>query len=209
VVRFGVSVTVSGNGNANGCGYSRINYDMASALLRLHRPREAVAILQPVIRNPTIEGSNLYVTRTEVHELLGRAWDEAGVPDSAVAHYRAVTHAWSRADPLPRKRAEATPFGWSSAVCRSGSPSRSAVTCRRRDRRKPEGAVVRGNGTHVVRSVRPAPSSTKADRRAGRRRARRSGRGRESWLRMACGEDVAMRDLMQLIEARAARCVAR
>ncbi len=79
-------------------GYSRTNYEWARALLRLGRPREAVAVLRPAIPN-AVEGSGMYVTRTELDELLGRAWDAAGMPDSAVAHYHAVLDAWRRADP--------------------------------------------------------------------------------------------------------------
>jgi len=77
--------------------------------VRLGRPAEAVAVLQPALRG-SVESSNLYVTRTELHELLAQAWDAANGRDSAVAHYRVVASAWKRADPLfqPRRaRAEA------------------------------------------------------------------------------------------------------
>jgi hypothetical protein len=68
-----------------------------------------VAVVQPALRG-SIEASNLYITRTELHELLAQAWDAANGRDSAVAHYRVVTSAWKRADPLlqsRRARAEA------------------------------------------------------------------------------------------------------
>jgi tetratricopeptide (TPR) repeat protein len=90
-------------------GYTRTNYELARALLRLGRAAEAVAALQPALRGG-LEGSNLYVTRTELHELLAQAWDAAGGLDSAAAHYRIVARAWHRADPLlqvRRARAEA------------------------------------------------------------------------------------------------------
>jgi predicted Zn-dependent protease len=87
-------------------GYTRINYDMARALLRLRRPREAVAVMQPAVRG-TIEGSNLYVTTIELRELLAEAWDAAGAPDSALVHYRAVLQAWTRPDPVLAARVDA------------------------------------------------------------------------------------------------------
>jgi serine/threonine protein kinase/tetratricopeptide (TPR) repeat protein len=86
-----------------GAGYTRTNYELARALLRLGRPREAVAVLQPAI-SQSVEGSGLYVTSTELEELLARAWDAAGVADSAVAHYRQVVRAWQNADPELRPR---------------------------------------------------------------------------------------------------------
>ena len=55
-------------------GYTRINYELARSLIAMGRPAEAV----PVLRAPLhggIEGSNLYLTRTEVHELLAQAFD--------------------------------------------------------------------------------------------------------------------------------------
>lgn len=45
-----------------------------------------------------LDGPNLYVTHTELHELLGRAHEAAGNPDSAAFHYRWVLHAWRNAD---------------------------------------------------------------------------------------------------------------
>jgi hypothetical protein len=51
-----------------------------------------------------IDGSNLYVTRTDLHELLARAFDQLGRRDSAAVHYRAVVNAWAHADPVFRAR---------------------------------------------------------------------------------------------------------
>jgi hypothetical protein len=79
-------------------GFTRINYELARALMRRGRPRDAAAVLQPAVRGP-LESSNLYVTHAELRELLARAWDAAGVADSAVANYRVVLRAWQRADP--------------------------------------------------------------------------------------------------------------
>jgi tetratricopeptide (TPR) repeat protein len=79
-------------------GYSEINLALARTLLELGRPAEAVAVLQPAIRGG-VDGSNTYTSRTELHEALARAFELAGLRDSAVAHWRAVERAWRGADP--------------------------------------------------------------------------------------------------------------
>lgn len=81
-------------------GYTRTNVAMARSLLRLGRPADAVAVLQPALRGD-LEASNFYVTRTDLHELLALAWDAvpgAAARDSARAHMAYVSRAWSRAD---------------------------------------------------------------------------------------------------------------
>ena len=87
-------------------GYTRVNYELARALLRLGRPADAIPVLQPALRG-SIDASNLYITRTDLHELLAQAFDQAGQPDSAAAHYRSVVQAWRRADPQFRSRRQA------------------------------------------------------------------------------------------------------
>jgi DNA-binding SARP family transcriptional activator/tetratricopeptide (TPR) repeat protein len=88
-------------------GYTRASYELARALTRVGRPAEAVAVVQPALRG-SIESSNLYVTRTELHELLAQAWDAANGRDSAAVNYRVVANAWRRADPpLQARRAQA------------------------------------------------------------------------------------------------------
>ena len=62
-------------------------------------------ILQPALRG-SLESSQLYVSRTELHELLARAWDAAGGRDSAAAHYAWVANAWKAADPALSPRAQ-------------------------------------------------------------------------------------------------------
>jgi len=84
-------------------GFTRVNYELARALLRLGRPTEAVATLQSSLRGE-IDESNLYITRTDLHELLAQAFDGAGQRDSAAFHYRAVVAAWRNADPLYHAR---------------------------------------------------------------------------------------------------------
>jgi len=80
-------------------GYTRTNLALGSVLLRMNRPREAVRVLQPALRG-SLEASNLYVNRIDVHLLLGRAWQAAGRPDSAAAHLSIVRAARAHADPV-------------------------------------------------------------------------------------------------------------
>jgi tetratricopeptide (TPR) repeat protein len=88
-----------------GLAYTRTNYELARLLLNKRRPAEAVKVLQPALHS--VEGSSLYITRTELEELLARAWEAAGSRDSALVHYRAVATAWQRADPILRGRLDA------------------------------------------------------------------------------------------------------
>jgi DNA-binding SARP family transcriptional activator/TolB-like protein len=87
-------------------GYTRINYELARSLLALRRPAEAIPVVQGALRGG-IEGSNLYVTRTALHELLAQLFDAAGQRDSAAAHYAIIERAWRSADPMLRPRYEA------------------------------------------------------------------------------------------------------
>jgi predicted Zn-dependent protease len=87
-------------------GYTRVNYELARSLLRLGRPAEAVEVLQPALRG-AIDAGNLYVTRTELHELLADAFSRLGQRDSTAAHARAVGQAWARADQRFLQRREA------------------------------------------------------------------------------------------------------
>jgi len=79
-------------------GFTRVNYELGRSLMALGRPVEAVAALQPALRGE-VDAANLYVTRTDLHEVLAQAFAAAGVRDSAAFHYRAVVKAWDRADP--------------------------------------------------------------------------------------------------------------
>lgn len=84
-------------------GYTRTNLMMARSLLALRRPTEAIAVLRPAIHGG-VDGSNSYVSRTELHEAMAEAFEQAGRADSATAHWRAVESAWRRADPQFRER---------------------------------------------------------------------------------------------------------
>ena len=79
-------------------GYTRINYEMGRSLLALNRPGDALAPLQAALHGG-IDGSTLYITRTELHELLAQAFAAAGRNDSAAAHFREVVRAWEKGDP--------------------------------------------------------------------------------------------------------------
>lgn len=87
-------------------GYSRINYELARSLLALRRADEGVPVLQAALRGG-LEGPGLYVTRTELHELLARLFDAIARRDSAAAHYAVVARAWARADPFLAPRRDA------------------------------------------------------------------------------------------------------
>jgi tetratricopeptide (TPR) repeat protein len=75
-------------------GYTRNSYELARSLLALHRPDEAIAVLRPAF-NGSIQGSNTYITHTELHELIAQAFEQIGQPDSAATHYRYVVRAWA------------------------------------------------------------------------------------------------------------------
>jgi hypothetical protein len=86
-------------------GFTRVNYELGKVLLRLNRPAEAVATVRAALHGG-IDGSNLYVTRTDLHELLAQAFERMGKRDSATIHYRAVAEAWKHADPRYNARRE-------------------------------------------------------------------------------------------------------
>jgi len=78
-------------------GFTRVNYELGKALLRSNRPAEAIPVVRAALHGG-IDGGNLYITRTELHELLAQAFDRTGNRDSTAFHYRAVATAWKRAD---------------------------------------------------------------------------------------------------------------
>jgi DNA-binding SARP family transcriptional activator/tetratricopeptide (TPR) repeat protein len=91
-------------------GHTRTNLELARTLLRLGRPAEAIPILQAAFRGP-LEASNMYVTHTDLHEALARAFAMAGHSDSAASHYcwvrraignSAVNTAWHASTTPPR-----------------------------------------------------------------------------------------------------------
>ena len=79
-------------------GFTRANLELARSLLALGRASEAIGPLQSALRGGW-DGSNLYVTRTELHELLAQAFAATGSRDSAAVHFTVVEGAWRRSDP--------------------------------------------------------------------------------------------------------------
>ena len=84
-------------------GFAPINYELGRTLLRLNRATEAVPVVRAALPGG-IDGSNLYVTRADLHELLAEAFDRLGNRDSAAVHYGAVARAWARSDAAYRTR---------------------------------------------------------------------------------------------------------
>ncbi len=88
-------------------GFTRVNYELGKTLMRLNRPAEAVSVVRSALHGD-IDGSNLYITRTELHELLAQAFEHSGQRDSAAVHYRTVVRAWAHADtPFQARRQRA------------------------------------------------------------------------------------------------------
>jgi tetratricopeptide (TPR) repeat protein len=79
-------------------GYTRTSLELGRLLLATGDPEGAVAVLGPALRGG-IHASNTYVTQTEIHELLGAAFDAAGRPDSARVHLARAAAAWRGGDP--------------------------------------------------------------------------------------------------------------
>lgn len=102
-------------------GFTRVNYELGRVLLREGRPAEAASVIRAALHGD-VDGSNLYVTRTDLHELLAQAFDAAGMPDSAAVHYRRVVRAWERADaPFHERRERAR--AWLAARSTVASPA--------------------------------------------------------------------------------------
>ena len=82
----------------------------AAALLAWGRAREAIYPLHAALRGDLLS-SNLYVTRTGLHELLAEAFAAVGARDSASVHYRLVARAWAHAEaPFAHRRVHAAAF---------------------------------------------------------------------------------------------------
>jgi DNA-binding SARP family transcriptional activator/tetratricopeptide (TPR) repeat protein len=77
--------------------YNRTNLELARQLLELGRPGDAIRPLQRAILGP-VESSYYYVSRTELHALLGRAFEATGQVDSAARHLRWAVEAWRKPD---------------------------------------------------------------------------------------------------------------
>jgi DNA-binding SARP family transcriptional activator len=89
-------------------GYTRVNVTLATWYLARNQPEEAVPLLRAALHG-SLEASNLYVTHTELHALLARAFSLMRMPDSAAAHRAYVERALVRADPAGRARLDSVP----------------------------------------------------------------------------------------------------
>jgi hypothetical protein len=67
------------------------------------RPAEAIPLLRAALHG-TLDNVQLYVTRTELHELLAQAYAAQQQSDSAAVHCRHVAAALANADPQARPR---------------------------------------------------------------------------------------------------------
>jgi tetratricopeptide (TPR) repeat protein len=92
MVAFGAAMFVEGD------GFSRLNLQLARALVSLGRPSEAIYQLEESLQGGP-ESGNFYATRTELEQELARTYEAAGRPDSAAVYYRRVIQAWRNADP--------------------------------------------------------------------------------------------------------------
>ena len=77
--------------------------ELAKLQLARGQHEEAVALLRAALHGP-LEASNLYVTHTELHALLARAFSGMGTADSAAVHRAFVSRALARADAIGRAR---------------------------------------------------------------------------------------------------------
>ena len=88
-------------------GFTRTNYELGHLYLAQRRPADAARVLSAALRTPTLESGSLYVTRTDLHERIARAFDQLGAVDSAAAHYQRVVNAFARSDAESRPRYDA------------------------------------------------------------------------------------------------------
>jgi tetratricopeptide (TPR) repeat protein/predicted Ser/Thr protein kinase len=73
--------------------FGRANVALADIHMKHNRPAAAIAALRPASRGWFLETTNLHITLTEVHERLARAYDAAGMRDSATVHWQRVARA--------------------------------------------------------------------------------------------------------------------
>jgi len=68
-------------------GYTRTNLELGKLYLQWNQPRDAIAILEPALRG-SLEASNLYAPRRDIHALLAQAYIALGDGDRAAVHRR-------------------------------------------------------------------------------------------------------------------------
>ena len=84
-------------------GFTRVNVELARALAGMGRWREAEYWLEAALRGG-MEGSNFFVTRTELREQLAQTFAAAGEVDSARVQFALVARAWADAESPYRAR---------------------------------------------------------------------------------------------------------
>ena len=84
-------------------GFTRSNYHLARLYLARGEPRKAINLLRQALQGG-FESTNYFVTHTELHELIARAYTGLGVRDSAAPHWRWVSAALAQSDPEARAR---------------------------------------------------------------------------------------------------------
>jgi DNA-binding SARP family transcriptional activator/TolB-like protein len=87
-------------------GFTRTNRDLGALLLARGRAADAARLLGAALRGPTLESGSLWVTHTELHDLLARAYHATGMTDSARVHYQYVASALAGSDAGVRDRYE-------------------------------------------------------------------------------------------------------
>jgi tetratricopeptide (TPR) repeat protein len=85
-------------------GLTRTNRALGELYLTQRRAADATRVLGAALRSGSLEGASLYVTQTELHELIARAFDQLGAADSAAVHHRYVASALDRSDAEARPR---------------------------------------------------------------------------------------------------------
>lgn len=87
-------------------GYTNSDYHLARALVRLGRPAEAVAVMEPA-QHRVLTSMGMYLSQADVHAVLAQALYRAGRRDEAIRHLRWAEAAWAGADPAVRERLKA------------------------------------------------------------------------------------------------------
>lgn len=82
----------------------RVQYQRARTYLALNMPDSARAELKRALAGPH-HHFGLYLTQSDIQELLGTTYERLNQPDSARALYEQLVRAWRRADPIlyPRR----------------------------------------------------------------------------------------------------------
>lgn len=89
---------------APAAGYTRINVELAGLLTARGRAAEALPLLRGALHTDHLGGSEMYVTTTELHAALARAFAALGQADSAAAHATYVDRMLVGADQGFRER---------------------------------------------------------------------------------------------------------